>query len=68
MGKHFKQWKCDGDEDRFIIALIRQGKVNKYTKPTSLKTDYPKMFEGFSVNVVRNHLNALKRNNGLHRM
>lgn len=61
-----KQWKNGGEHDKFVEKLIKQGKINKYTKPGSLKASYPAMFADFSSNVVRNHLSALKRSNGLY--
>lgn len=62
-----KQWKNGGDEDKFIEKLISQGRVNKFTKPSSLKKTYPNTFGAFTPNVIRNHLNILKRNKGLYR-
>lgn len=64
MGK-MKQWKKGGDEDKFILKMIRQGKITATTKPAVLKAEYPQMFGGFSSNVMRNHLNILKFSNGL---
>ncbi|KAJ6648088.1 hypothetical protein Bhyg_03313 [Pseudolycoriella hygida] len=58
-------WKNDGEEDKFIVKLIKQGKVHKLTSPAFLKSTYPVVFGAFSLNVIRNHLNALKRNSGL---
>lgn len=54
-------WKHDGEEDKFIEKLIKEGGINKFTKPATLLTRYPNVFGKFSVNVVRNHLNAMKR-------
>lgn len=65
MGK-YKQWKQDGEQDKFIKNLIKQGKINKFTKPSSLASDYPAVFGEFSPNVIRNHLNIVKRNCGLY--
>ena len=65
MGK-VKTWTNGGDEDKYVIKLIKDGKVTKNTKPKDLVSNYPKMFGDFSSNVVRNHLNALKRSNGLY--
>lgn len=62
-----KTWKTGGEEDKFIKKLIRSGKIHKYTKPTKLIHDHPDVFGGYSSNVVRNHLNSLKRANGLYR-
>lgn len=67
MGKILKQWKNGGEEDKFIIKLMKTGKINKYTKPLTIKKEYPHLFNEFSTCVVRNHLNDLKRNNGLYR-
>lgn len=60
-----KQWKKGGEEDKFILKLIRQGKITAQTKPNALKAEYPNIFGGFSSNVMRNHLNILKFSNGL---
>lgn len=60
------QWKSDGKEDKFIQKLIKDGKINKFTKPHTLKINYPDIFDGFSSNVVRNHLNLLKRQNDIY--
>ena len=49
-----KMWKNGSDEDKFIVKLIKKGKVNKYTKPSTLKADYPAMFGDFTGNVIRN--------------
>lgn len=38
----------------------------KNTKPSSMKEKYPTMFSGFSDNLIRNHLNDLKRKKGLY--
>lgn len=61
-----KQWKNGGEQDKFIVKLIKQGKIHKNTKPATLKADYPNLFAEFSPNVMRNHLNILKRSNGLY--
>lgn len=61
-----KVWKTGGEEDKFIEKLIRKKKINKFTKPITLKS-YPAAFGEFNANVVRNHLNLLKRSNGLYR-
>lgn len=65
MGKDFRQWKTGGFEDKFLENLIQQGTVTKSTKPIYLVTKYPTVFGGFSVNVVRNHLNTMKQMFGL---
>lgn len=67
MGK-VKLWKNGGPEDKFIGKLIDEGKFTKNSKPKSLKREHPKMFEDFSNNVIRNHINDLKRRNGLYCM
>lgn len=59
-------WKQDGDQDKFIIKLIKQGKIHKDTKPAFLKANHSAVFGDFNLNVIRNHLNALKRSNGLY--
>ncbi len=64
MGK-MKQWKKGGEEDKFILKMIRQGKITAQTKPSALKAEYPNVFGSFSSNVMRNHLNVLKFSNGL---
>lgn len=60
-----KVWKNGGQEDQVIKKLIRSGKINKYTKPSSLKNNYVRTFGDFSLNVIRNHLNLLKMSEGL---
>lgn len=65
MPKISKQWKTDGDEDKFIVKHIKSGKINKNTTPRALMNDFPAVFGSFSENVVRNHLNLAKRKNGL---
>lgn len=64
MGKT-KQWKSGGDEDKYIKKLIKQRKVTKFTKPPYLLSEHPSIFSGFSSNVIRNHLNEMKRKCGL---
>lgn len=64
MGKTV-QWKNEGEQDKFIVKLIREGKIHKATKPAFLKATYPSVFGNFSLNVIRNHLNLLKRSSGL---
>lgn len=66
MGKPTKQWKVNGEQDKYIVKLIKRGIVNKYTKPLTLKNDYPGVFGTFTENVIRNHLNDVKRRNGLY--
>lgn len=65
MGK-VKSWKNGGEEDKFIEKLIKKGKINKYTKPMALKKAHPDVFGEYTINVVRNHLNIIKRRNGLY--
>lgn len=60
-----KQWKTGGQEDKMIQKLIKKGKINKYTKPTTLQSDHPGMFGSFNAQVMRNHLNIAKRASGL---
>lgn len=67
MGKVTKQWKNDGEEDNKLRSLLTKGKINKFTKPVDLQKDYPEVFGSFSLQVMRNHLNAVKRTNGLYR-
>lgn len=66
MGKVAKQWKSDGEEDKKLHTLIMKGKVNKHTTPKELQRDFPDVFGPFSLQVMRNHLNAAKRANGLY--
>lgn len=66
MSKIGKKWVRGGEEDQFIIMAIKEGKVTKYSKPAQIKKLNPTMFVGFSTNVIRNHLNELKRSNGLY--
>ncbi|KAJ6642687.1 hypothetical protein Bhyg_07640, partial [Pseudolycoriella hygida] len=42
-----------------------EGKIHKATKPAFLKATYLSIFGNFSLNVIRNHLNLLKRSSGL---
>lgn len=65
MGKN-KQWKARGEEDKFVENLISKGKITKDTNAAALMKTYPKTFSGFTANVVRNHLNILKRSKGLY--
>lgn len=65
MGKVNNMWKSNGKEDRFIEKLISKGKVDKNTVPGYLKKEYPQIFNGFSTAVIRNHLNDVKRRNGI---
>lgn len=67
MGKTAKLWKCGGAEDKFLQKLIDKGQVNNNTIPSALKQQYPHIFNGFSLPVIRNHLNDVKRRNGLFR-
>lgn len=64
MGK-VPQWKSGGSEDKLIKKLIKQGKINRYTKPAYLLSEHESVFKGFSDNVIRNHLNDNKRKCGL---
>lgn len=67
MGKIVKKkWLTDGKEDKFIEELISQGKITKFTQPSYLKQNYSKMFNTHSDQVIRNHLNVLKRSHGLY--
>lgn len=61
-----KCWKSGGPEDKFIIKLIQKKEITKKTKPSFLKDNYPDRFGDFSLQVIRNHLNELKRTNGLY--
>ncbi|KAJ6639314.1 hypothetical protein Bhyg_12058 [Pseudolycoriella hygida] len=47
------------------MKLIRQGKINQDTKPSTLMAEHPSVFGEFSSSVVRNHLNVLKMSYGL---
>lgn len=67
MGKIMKQWKSDGEADKFLYKLIEQKKITRNTNPRTLTNDYPSIFGAFSENVVRNHLNIAKRATGLYR-
>lgn len=62
------RWESDGKEDKFIEELIEEGKFTKHTTAKSLQKDYPKVFLSFNKNVVRNHMNDMKRKNGLYCM
>lgn len=59
------QWKHEGEQDKFIVKLIKDGKIHKDTKPAFLKATYPAVFGAFTINVIRNHLNVLKRAAGI---
>lgn len=61
-----KTWKTNGPEDKFLNKLFKSGKITKNVKPTNIKKEYPHMFDDFSNEVIRNHLNDLKRRNGLY--
>lgn len=60
-----KQWKTGGEEDKLLKKLIRSGKINKYSKPCTVQNLHPEMFGGFNDQVMRNHLNIVKRSQGL---
>lgn len=60
-----KQWKTGGEEDKLLKKMIKQGKINKYTTPSSVQSKHPAVFGEFNPQVMRNHLNAVKRANGL---
>ncbi|KAJ6642859.1 hypothetical protein Bhyg_07815 [Pseudolycoriella hygida] len=64
MGKT-KQRKKNVEQDKFIVKLMRNGKINKDTKPVTLQKDHPALFGDFSTNVIRNHLNMLKMSYGM---
>lgn len=68
MGKTKVVWKNGGKEDRFIERLISEGLFTKNTKPYAMKERFPAIFGDFSENVIRNHLNDLKRKHGLYCM
>lgn len=56
-------WTSGGPEDQDVLKKIKEGKITKYTKAADLKK--LDMYKNFSNNVIRNHLNALKKSNGL---
>lgn len=66
MLKVAKKWIAGGKEDKFILKLIKEGKITKYTNPNFLQKEFPKYFSEFTLQVIRNHLNELKRSNGLY--
>ncbi len=66
MGK-VKQWRQGGEEDKFIEKKIKKGEINKHTPAKTLVQKWPGMFGSFSENVIRNHLNLVKRAKGLYR-
>ncbi|KAJ6639446.1 hypothetical protein Bhyg_12191 [Pseudolycoriella hygida] len=53
-------------EDKFLLKLVKKGKINKSTKPASLKSEHPTVFGEFSTNVIRNHLALIKRSSGMY--
>lgn len=59
-----KVWKQNGEEDRYIIEQIKEGRITKHTKPIELSS--LDLFKGYSSNVIRNHLNLMKRTHGLY--
>lgn len=59
------KWTTDGTQDKFLEKLIREGKITKETSPGSIKNEYPRVFDNFTTAVIRNHLNHLKRRNGM---
>ncbi len=61
-----KVWRTGGEEDKFLHKLNKQGKINKATTPTGIKKEFPHVFNDFSSNVIRNHLNDFKRRNGIY--
>lgn len=66
MGKpKSSSWKTGGNEDTVLIDLIKTGKVTKHTKPTELKK-MNEIFKKHSDSAIRNHLNEMKRRQGLH--
>lgn len=65
MGK-IRQWKNGGKEDQVVEQWIADGQISKNTKGSELKSMNPQVFGPFSNNVIRNHLNELKRRNGLY--
>lgn len=67
MGKSTRLWKTNGVQDKFLEKLILSRKVDKNTTPSSLKKEYPQIFNDFSTPVIRNHLLVLKRKNGMYR-
>jgi hypothetical protein len=60
-----KQWRSGGEEDKFVINLIKDGKVTKKTSAADLKSWHPTIFGEFNDQVVRNHLHVLKLAKGL---
>jgi hypothetical protein len=62
-----KTWKTNGDEDRHVLKLIKEGKVTKTTTALDLKNTYPEKYGEFSSAVIRNHLNVLKKAKGIQR-
>lgn len=53
-----KQWKNGGDEDKYFMQLVQEGKVHANVKPYELKKD--KVFENFSAAVIRNNIRKFK--------
>lgn len=66
MWKTSKTWKTNGPEDKFMIKLLKSGKITKNSKPNHIKKEYPQIFNDFSNEVIRNHLNELKRKHGIY--
>ncbi len=62
-----KIWNKNGPEDTLILKLIKNGKITKNTKPSDIQKEYPNMFKDFSLDVMRNHVNMLKRYGGVYR-
>lgn len=61
-----RHWKNGGKEDQVVEKMINEGTITKNTKGSSLKDLNHAVFGVFSNNVIRNHLNELKRRNGLY--
>lgn len=61
-----KFWRHGGIEDKILEDMIDNGTLTTSTKPSSLKLMNSSVFGQFSDNVIRNHLNDVKRKRGLY--
>ena len=56
-----KIWKTGGPEDQFIIEQLTNNVINTETRPAAILNTFPKVLGDFETQVVRNHINRLKK-------
>lgn len=55
-----KYWMSDGDEQKLLEKLLRDGTISPSMRPSEVQPKYT-LFDGFSANVFRKHWNLTKK-------